>query len=372
MRRSFMFGVSGLAVYLLFHQFLSRERDNNLLQLKKKLIISGFTPELKKVLDSKYVNDFRFPGGIAAQIVIHNLQDHSHERYATPFFGHSFFSSDERSNWVAASEKWGLRAGLFDLQTKKTIQTFAPADQFRFFGHGVFFANGERIAFTGNSDDDTKGFVAVYEVQSGKLLDLLPSYGSFPHDCYLSADKKSLIVANSKSDNSNQSSIVTLDLQSGKLKTQFLLPSQVRAAHLHKLSESLLSCGAVFRKKKLPSWSLINLKSQQVIDFAEVAKRHNFSPSGEALSLGSFGDNILFTTLNWGKQILIWNFQSDRIARKDFDDGIFGLVFDKESLYITTSSGKLISLKFNAENFDFENQHIIDPDFGNSSHILLM
>lgn len=115
-----------------------------------------------------------------------------------PGRGHGIAVSPDSRTLVA----FARRPGTFALVVhpfQETISTVIAAEQGRhFYGHGCFSADGRLLYAVENDFNSARGVVGVYDMSGSrpKRLGELATLGVGPHDIALSADGRTLVVAN--------------------------------------------------------------------------------------------------------------------------------------------------------------------------------
>ncbi|MEM8702894.1 MAG: DUF1513 domain-containing protein [Pseudomonadota bacterium] len=119
-------------------------------------------------------------------------------RITLPGRGHGIAVSPDRRRFVA----FARRPGTFAL----LVRPFEDAEPLalvsepgrHFYGHGVYSSDGRLLYAVENDFEAVRGVIGVYDV-SGHLahrIGEIPTHGIGPHDIALSADGRTLVVAN--------------------------------------------------------------------------------------------------------------------------------------------------------------------------------
>lgn len=145
---------------------------------------------------------------------------------------------------VIFARRPGRFAVVLDLKKGLRKREIEAARGRHFFGHGCFSADGRRLYATENDYDGERGVIGVYDAADGfRRIGELSSHGIGPHEIRLSADGKTLVVANggilthpeaprTKLNLKEMApSVVFLESGSGRLLQQVAPP-----AELHRLS----------------------------------------------------------------------------------------------------------------------------------------
>ena len=117
--------------------------------------------------------------------------------HALPARGHAFAVSPDGRQAVHFARRPGEFALVFDPERGVVMHWFAPPDDRRFQGHGVFSSDGRLLYVTENDFEAGRGAVGIYDARSGfGRLGEISSYGIGPHDIRLLPDERTLAVAN--------------------------------------------------------------------------------------------------------------------------------------------------------------------------------
>lgn len=369
-RRDFIYLAPLLAGYPLLQKLDSLHTLTNPLLSPPK--------NLKKFLVSSYssqgridVSQTRQLPPIPSEIVFLNLARNRVGRADVPFFGHHYFSHPVEPHIVATCEKWGRRAGAFDIKTKKVVKLFHPPRAARFFGHGFFLPDGKRIAFTANTNDDLQGLLLIYDWEVSELIAEYSTHGVFPHECVLAENGKSVIIANTRHDATSDvpGEIVELDLKNGqKLNAHNLAP--FNAAHLHKVANKQYLFGSQYNDRL--RFGVIDLKQDSVVEISSALKDHSISMHGESLSLGSLDEETFFSTTASGKTLIFWNPQKNLVYEHAFPQTTLGIVRVNEYLYLSLASNQIQRLKFDTKSFSVVENTQLQIPFANAPHLALV
>ena len=171
-----------------------------------------------------------------------NLPERAHGAVATP----------DRRSFVVLARRPGRFGALIDAASGR-VQTMLSATPGRhFYGHGVFSQDGTLFFTTENDFDGERGVIGIRNVNDGyRWLGEWPSYGIGPHELVLSADGRTLIVANggilTHPDSgraklniaSMEPSLVKLDAQTGQLLEQQALEPALRWLSIRHIAVSV-------------------------------------------------------------------------------------------------------------------------------------
>ncbi len=163
-----------------------------------------------------------------------DLPDRGHDITFDPVSGRS----------VVFARQPGTFAMVFDHRGREKPLTIMSVEGRHFFGHGVFSPDGALLYATENDFDTAEGMVGVYDAKAGfSRIGEFPTHGIGPHELLLSADGRTLAIANGGIEThpefgraklnipTMQPSLVFADRLSGDLLEKHQLPPQ-----LHQLS----------------------------------------------------------------------------------------------------------------------------------------
>jgi uncharacterized protein len=113
------------------------------------------------------------------------------------FLAHGITPSPHDPRLLVLFEKQGPGCCVLDWSTGEVVRTLEAGPGRKFYGHGVFSADGELLYCTETAvDDRSKGYIAVRNARDFTLLGEFPSFGLAPHDCMLFDEGRVLVVAN--------------------------------------------------------------------------------------------------------------------------------------------------------------------------------
>jgi len=162
-----------------------------------------------------------------------------------PGRGHGVSVSHDGQCLAAFARRPGTFVVLTWPGSARPMQTLAAEPGRHFYGHGCFSADGRLLYAVENDYAQARGVVGIYDVSGAAVRRLgeFATHGVGPHEVLLSADGRTLIIANggieTHPDKGREKlnlatmapSVVFLDAESGKLKAHHRLD-----ASLHQLS----------------------------------------------------------------------------------------------------------------------------------------
>ena len=114
-----------------------------------------------------------------------------------PARGHGVAVHPSHSQCVVFARRPGAFAAVLDTATGELRHWIDAVPDRRFYGHGVFSADGSRLFATENDYAAGRGVLGVYDAADGyRRVGELPSHGVGSHDLRLMPDGRTLAVAN--------------------------------------------------------------------------------------------------------------------------------------------------------------------------------
>ena len=114
-----------------------------------------------------------------------------------PARGHGMAVHPSGAQCVVFARRPGAFAAVLDTATGDLRHWIDAAPGRRFYGHGVFSADGRRLFATENDYGAGRGVLGIYDATDGyRRLGEVPSHGVGPHDLRLMPDGRTLAVAN--------------------------------------------------------------------------------------------------------------------------------------------------------------------------------
>lgn len=113
------------------------------------------------------------------------------------FLAHGITPSPHAATQYVLFEKHGPGCCVVDLARKEVVHTIVPSPGREFYGHGVFSRDGSLLYCTETDvHDQHRGYIAVRDGRDHSLLGDFPSFGRAPHDCMLTDEGRTLVIAN--------------------------------------------------------------------------------------------------------------------------------------------------------------------------------
>ena len=301
-----------------------------------------------------------------------------------PGRGHDIALRPDGGEWVAFARHPG-KFGVAVPTGSRAPKWFSSKPDRHFFGHGVFSPDGKLLYATENDYEHARGVIGVRDATDDyKQIGEFASYGLEPHDIALLGDGRTLVIANGGIEThpdygsrelnlaDMQPSLVYLDLPTGDLLEQLVLP-----AHLHQLSIRHLALatkdtvvfGCQYRGPEADAPPLIGFHrcgEEAVIVSApsttQVALR-NYVGSVAADSAGT----IVAASSPKGGLVTYWDVAAQRyLGSTDLNDGC-GLapMRHRASFLLTSGEGWLASadasgqMEREASNYHWDNHAIL-------------
>ena len=266
------------------------------------------------------------------------------------FFPHGFAYHPRQGHLVAAFEKIGPGAGVFDLRAMRAVETIAPQAGRHFYGHGAYSEDAKLLYSTETIVATGAGAIGVRDARSFKVLGDFPTHGDNPHDCRLIEGGKVLAVTNGggNTESGRRGSLCFVEVGSGRLLDRFEIgDDRFNAGHV----ETLPGRGAIVvsaPRLGLPERQLgaVSVRRaggalQLIREPGEVTQRM----SGEALSVVALPEAGLFlVTHPTPGMVTCWDLASRRLRKVLELPGARGLTIAKDRRSVLVSYGPRASL----------------------------
>lgn len=164
-------------------------------------------------------------------------------RVKAPVMPHSFLLHPAAEKTVVVIEKAGTKAAVCDFQSGKMRKLIECPKGFEFYGHGVFSGDGKTLYITRVERSTGIGHLAAYDARTYKEQGQVQVAPGGIHDSFLLSDKKTLLVTSSGlqvntyasggavvvKPRAEKSSLVHLDLETGKVKSKQFLNDETQS-----------------------------------------------------------------------------------------------------------------------------------------------
>lgn len=214
-----------------------REFIQNGIQSIAGLYALSSIPHWAYAADPKKKQIFIAGGNDQAHILWMELDTGKQLRVKAPVMPHSFLQHPSAEKTVVVIEKAGSKAAVCDFQAGKTQKLIQCPKGFEFYGHGVFSGDGKSLYITRVDNSTGIGYLASYDAKTYREQGQVQVAPGGVHDLHLLSDKKTLLVSSSGLQVSSysgsgpvvskprieKSSVVHLDLETGKVKSKLFL-----------------------------------------------------------------------------------------------------------------------------------------------------
>jgi hypothetical protein len=306
------------------------------------LICHPYGDHLPPVSADRYLNSS--PGELRVW-----SQDWAHPKVVPlPFLGHSVLTHPVRPDWVVAFERWGPYAAVVDIHTLAVVRLIKLPLGRRFFGHGCFSPDGHRLFASQMDDLQQQGIISVLNSDSFEEIGRFNSGGLFPHECRISLDKRSLMVANLSppgsrmvpgSDGVPHPSVLSwIDLDTSRVTKTISMGNPAAVfGHFAMSEDGFIAIGG--RAQKGPSPLYLIDPTGALMPF-EVPKEERHFFRGEIVNLIFEAEkSLLYTALqpNVGRQgsVAAWNYK-----KRTFEKSVH---LGAPQAMLETSNGLLVS-----------------------------
>lgn len=156
-------------------------------------------------------------------------------RIPVGFLPHGFAQDPTRLERAALFEKKGAGGAIVDVDTMTFTRAIAASPGCRFYGHGVFSADGARLFVVEAEHQTERGRLSVRDGATLEVIGDLPTHGVAPHDCVLVDEGKTLVITNGGGarGTTDTPSVTFVDLATGALKERLGIASaEINAGHI--------------------------------------------------------------------------------------------------------------------------------------------
>lgn len=283
-------------------------------------------------------------------------------RLPLPGRGHAAAAHPTRVEAVAFERRPGHYALVIDCAEGRETARLAAPEGRRFYGHGVFSADGALLYTTENAYEIGEGRIGVWDAADGyRRIGEMASGGVGPHDATLSPDGARLIVANGGLQTHPESgrailnlpdmrpNLSMLDASSGALLTMFEPPAQWRMSsirHLAQRADGLIAAALQWQGGPLETPPLLALArpGADALSFHAAPTDLQRRTRGYAGSVAFSGDGsqVAFTAPKGG---LALSFDAETGAHVDsvFASDVCGAAAAAEGFLFTTGEGRVLA-----------------------------
>lgn len=117
------------------------------------------------------------------------------EIFDLPFAGHSMTQNPKRPTEVAVFSRWGDQVAIVNLKEKNNIRIIKEDKDHRFFGHGIYSNDGNRLYTSQSNDTNHTGEIVVRDSKTFKILNRFSAFGRYPYELQFNSSSTELIVA---------------------------------------------------------------------------------------------------------------------------------------------------------------------------------
>ncbi|MBA5775879.1 DUF1513 domain-containing protein [Stappia sp. F7233] len=158
-----------------------------------------------------------------------------------PGRGHDIAFSPDGRQAIAFARRPGTFAVAFDVEGRREpVVVSAPTGR-HFYGHGVYSPDGRLVYATENDFASARGLLGVYDVsgETPRRIGEIATGGVGPHDVLLSADGRTLVVANGGIETRPETGREKLNLATMEPNVTFIDRENGAILASHKLDKAL-------------------------------------------------------------------------------------------------------------------------------------
>lgn len=258
---------------------------------------------------------------------------------------------------VYVSRRPGTQLHQVDLTSGELLAEITAGKYRHFVGHAYFSAGGEYLFTPENNYKKGQGVISVRDAQSLQVLGEMPSYGIGPHELHLLSDGKTLVVANGgiltqpsqprKKLNLDtmQSSLVYIDVTTGKLQSEYRLPDQQQSIrHLDVAEEDTVVCGVQYQGSRSKAVPLIYQHSGE----QELQPMHDY----DWLSLKQYTGSVTFSEQSdllvvsgpRAHKLTLWDSAQQKLLKEYNLYDACGVAWNGSHFIVTTGTGFVYQL----------------------------
>lgn len=255
---------------------------------------------------------------------------------------------------VIMSRRPGINLYVINILEGSLEATIEAGEDFHFYGHGVFSADGDRFYATANHYPSGNGYIRVYAANNGfRHLQDFSVYGMDPHELRLHPDGQRLVVAlggiKTHPDygriklnlESMRPALVVMDRVSGEV-LQRCEPShhQLSCHHLDISREGVVIAGYQFEGPKWETPPLIARLDIRTGAFSEITL-----PEHEQAGLGNYTasvavhpySSVAAITAPRGNCVMLLDYRSGRLLQLVSVPDPGGVLAEREGSFVVSS-----------------------------------
>ena len=279
--------------------------------------------------------------------------------YHIPFTGHGMTQNPARPNEIAVFSKWGDEALILDLKEKSAVRIIKEDPGHRFFGHGVFSADGKKLFSSGHDDANSIGEIVVRDSKSLKVISRFSAFGRYAYDLQFNALKNELIIAVSSDYEdaaneeistphfSEETSLVYINASNGNFIKRLKIPEQGKSLlHFQQAEDGWIIAAGQANTKDTSSQKsyAIAISPSGKIKSMKFPDDFRGSFFGETLGITLFEKKSLaFVTNPSTKLIFIWNYKTQELLKYFYIPDrpkAIAITSDKKQVLITETKTK--------------------------------
>ena len=325
--------------------------------------VKGRTPNQKRLAFFSIANSReRHPQGhlLGGTTSVHILNIESSELKEHPLpikFPHSLIQHPQMKNIVAITPRDQSLAVALNIETGATLKLISLENEQKFYGHGFFSADGDRLFLTGY-DKNSKGFLKEYDLNWNELGHV-ETFGRAPHDVKTIQGGKIALVANngwpghSSYSERNLSSLVYLDMKSRKLIEKVELPlGYLGFQHFetNDRGDFVVGCDYYGNSKNGENYKslLAYRKMTEPLNFLSISAEMKAHLHGNILSIAWDQQKQSVVTTTPEGPVTIWDLAGMQAVRQELNKHFpHGVALSASDIYVTTSSSGVWTAKKN-------------------------
>lgn len=165
--------------------------------------------------------------------------------------GHGAAVSPDGRSCAIFLRRPGTRTLILNRRNGAILHLIRARPDRHFFGHGFFSPNGRLMFATENDFDNARGVLGIYDVSAGyQRAGEFDSFGIGPHQCLLSRDGRTALVANGGIEthpdfprqklnlSSMKPNLARIDIRTGECLHLETLPDELHQVSLRHLAET--------------------------------------------------------------------------------------------------------------------------------------